>query len=602
MYELKGITDNFVTTLGSVTIELQIGGEKRRVEFQVVKSDFPVPNEGILGKPFIIGHGTIINYQSKELILPPLVNLTILPRTEILVTIPASHKTEGSNILISSQSITNALTCGNCVTTVRNHLIYVPFINPTDNQVQLQIPQLEQLEHEDFYEANVHLSQISENTEPCVDGNRISRLRSALRTCHLNSEEKSSLLTIFPQNVKGIKSFLGLSGDVPFKWSDLCQQSFEKLKNLLINYPILRYPDLIRPFNLTCDASNYAIGCVLSQVPIGKDLPIAYASRTLNKAEINYNTTEKELASIVWGVKTFRPYLFGQQFNIITDHRALVWLFNLKDPGSRLTRWRLKLEEHQYTIHYKPGTNNTNADALSRINQVVTRSSKAAENSKHPDNTDLSKTSKPQNDHSTHQASSSIEIQITENYQEFLQADSSLKKPTKKISEVSGNIFEMDPTISLACCVSADFKMTHGVAVQMRRKFGNLTQLRRLQKKVTEVASLEITDRNIFYLLTKEKFWQKPTCEDIFQSLQNLKKICQERKVTRLACPRLAIDRDGIKWETVRSMLYYTFRNSEIEIKIVTQEQLSKEDQLRIIREFHETRLGGHQGINRTYQ
>jgi hypothetical protein len=886
VYELKGITDNFVTTLGSVTIELQMGGEKRRVEFQVVKSDFPVPNEGILGKPFIIGHGTIINYQSKELILPPLVNLTILPRTEILVAISAPNKTEGSNILISSQSITNALTCGNCVTTVRNHLIYVPFINPTDNQVQLQIPPLEQLEHEDFNEANVYLSQISESTEPCVDGNRISRLHSALRTCHLNSEEKSSLLTIceeysdvfqlegdkitattavtheiktseavhpihekpyrlpqrhrqeiteqmeileregviapsdspwnapllvvpkkpdvngvvkyrvcvdfrrlnqvtvgdafplpnitdildqlgkskyystldlaqgyhqvpmnpadrektafstdkghfeflrmpfglkgapgtfqrmmnkvlsglnglkafvylddiiiyakdlpdhsqklteilerlrqfnlklqplkceflrkevtylghqitdegvkpdpklvecvqnfpVPQNVKGIKSFLGLSGyyrrfiqnygqiakpltsllkrDVPFKWSDLCQQSFEKLKNLLINYPILQYPDFTKPFNLTCDASNYAIGCVLSQGPIGKDLPIAYASRTLNKAEVNYNTTEKELASIVWGVKTFRPYLFGQQFNIITDHRALVWLFNLKDPGSRLTRWRLKLEEHQYTIHYKPGTNNTNADALSRINQVVTRSSKAAENSKHPDNAEPSKTSEPQNDHSSLQASSSIEIQITENYQEFLQADSSLKKPTKKkiISEVSGNIFEMDPSISLACCVSADFEMIHGVAVQMRRKFGNLTQLRRLQKKVTEVASLEITDRNIFYLITKEKFWQKPTCEDIFQSLQNLKKICQERNVTRLACPRLVIDRDGIKWETVRSMLYYTFRNSEIEIKVVTQEQLSKEDQLRIIREFHETPLGGHQGINRTYQ
>ncbi|KNE86812.1 hypothetical protein PSTG_19821 [Puccinia striiformis f. sp. tritici PST-78] len=58
--------------------------------------------------------------------------------------------------------------------------------------------------------------------------------------------------------------------------------------------------------------------------------------------------------------------------------------------------------------------------------------------------------------------------------------------------------------------------MTHGIAVQIRRKFGNLAQLRRLQKKVTEVASLEITDRNIFYLITKEKFWQKPTCEDIY--------------------------------------------------------------------------------------
>jgi len=105
----------------------------------------------------------------------------------------------------------------------------------------------------------------------------------------------------------------------------------------------------------------------------------------------------------------------------------------------------------------------------------------------------------------------------------------------------------MNPNISLACCVSADFDVTHGVAVQMRRKFGNLAQISRPQKKVTEVASLEIVDRNPFYLITKEKFWQKLTCADIFQSLQNLKKISQELKITLLACPRFVIDRDGIK-------------------------------------------------------
>jgi len=154
-----------------------------------------------------------------------------------------------------------------------------------------------------------------------------------------------------PKNVKEVKSFLGLSGyyrrfihnygqiskpltallkkDVPYRWSDLCQTSFETLKDLLTQAPILQYPDFQKPFNLTCDASNYAIGCILSQGPIGKDLPIAFASRTLNKAEINYNTAEKELTSIVWGIKVFRPYLFGQHFNIITYHRALVWLFNI---------------------------------------------------------------------------------------------------------------------------------------------------------------------------------------------------------------------------------------------------------------------------------
>lgn len=196
VYELKGITEHFVMTLGSVTIELQIASERRRVEFQVVKSNFTVPNEGILCKNFIIGQGTTTNYQSKELILPPLSNLTIQPRTETLVVILAPNKTEDSNILISSQYTTNAITFRNCVTTVRNHIIYIPLITPTDYQVQLQIPQLAQLEHEEFNEANVHLSQISENTEPCANGNRISRLHSTLRIDHLNSEEKSSLLAI----------------------------------------------------------------------------------------------------------------------------------------------------------------------------------------------------------------------------------------------------------------------------------------------------------------------------------------------------------------------------------------------------------------------
>lgn len=68
----------------------------------------------------------------------------------------------------------------------------------------------------------------------------------------------------------------------------------------------------------------------------------------------------------MWAVKHFRPYLFGRKFKIVTDHKPLTWLFSIKDPGSRLVRWRLKLEEFDYEIIYKAGKMNTNADALSR--------------------------------------------------------------------------------------------------------------------------------------------------------------------------------------------------------------------------------------------
>lgn len=106
-----------------------------------------------------------------------------------------------------------------------------------------------------------------------------------------------------------------------------------------------------------------AIGSVLSQA----EKPIAYYSRTLNSAEKNYSTIEKELLSILDSTKHFRPYLFGQKFIIETDHNPLVWLNKIKEPNSRLTRWKLKLEEFDFDVVYKKGKENKVADALSRI-------------------------------------------------------------------------------------------------------------------------------------------------------------------------------------------------------------------------------------------
>ena len=180
-----------------------------------------------------------------------------------------------------------------------------------------------------------------------------------------------------PKNQKEIQSFLGLAGyyrrfipnfskiskpltkllqkDIPFNFDSDCTNSFQNLKQTLTTIPILIYPNFEEPFVLTTDASAYAIGSVLSQGKIGKDLSIAYASRTLCSAETKYSVIERELLAIVWSVNHFRPYLFGRKFKLVTDHRPLTWLFSIKDPGSRLARWRLKLEEYDYEIIYKPG-------------------------------------------------------------------------------------------------------------------------------------------------------------------------------------------------------------------------------------------------------
>ena len=205
-----------------------------------------------------------------------------------------------------------------------------------------------------------------------------------------------------PKTAKEIKSFLGLLGyyrkfingfakiTKPFtkclkkgatiEHTREFKDAFELCKQILCNDPILQYPDFEKPFILTTDASNVAIGAVLSQGRIGSDLPIAYASRTLNTAELNYSTVEKELLAIVFGTNYFRPYLFGRKFTIITDHKPLEYLFNLKEPHLRFVRWRLKLEEFDYQICYKKGKQNTNADALSRVEINMTENESVLEN------------------------------------------------------------------------------------------------------------------------------------------------------------------------------------------------------------------------------
>lgn len=107
------------------------------------------------------------------------------------------------------------------------------------------------------------------------------------------------------------------------------------LKDCLINPPLLQYPlfDDSNTFILQTDASGYALGSVLCNAD---RRPIAYASRSLNKAECRYPTIEKELLAIVWSVKYFRPNLYGRRFNIETDLKLLVFLYNLTDPSSRL--------------------------------------------------------------------------------------------------------------------------------------------------------------------------------------------------------------------------------------------------------------------------
>ena len=157
-----------------------------------------------------------------------------------------------------------------------------------------------------------------------------------------------------------------LRKDVMFTWTVGEYEAFEKVKTLLSSPPLLGFPDPNANFVLATDASKSALGAVLSQIQNNKEVPIAYASRVLSPVEEKYSVIEKELLAMVFAVRKFHPHLYGSRFTIITDHNPLQYALKIKDPTSRIARWVLALQEYSFTVQYKPGRLNSNADALSR--------------------------------------------------------------------------------------------------------------------------------------------------------------------------------------------------------------------------------------------
>ncbi|XP_078241009.1 uncharacterized protein LOC144586545 [Pogona vitticeps] len=194
-----------------------------------------------------------------------------------------------------------------------------------------------------------------------------------------------------PNTKKKVKSFLGLVGyyrkfiprfseiatpltdltrkktDDRIPWTSDCEEAFQRLKEALINYPVLRAPDFDREFIIYTDASNSGVGAVLCQEDENGDQhPVSYLSRKLQKGERHLATVEKECLAIVDAIQKAKPYIWGRHFILCTDHSPLQWLKTMKTHNSKLMRWALNLQDYDFEVKVVRGSVNCVADALSR--------------------------------------------------------------------------------------------------------------------------------------------------------------------------------------------------------------------------------------------
>ncbi|GFU42724.1 retrovirus-related Pol polyprotein from transposon 17.6 [Trichonephila clavipes] len=199
-----------------------------------------------------------------------------------------------------------------------------------------------------------------------------------------NSKVKAITEMKPPKNSKEVSKFLGMEGwyqkfipkyadiceplyrlkkkGAKFNWSTEAQDSFDKIKRALTEAPVLQLPNFTEQFNLFTDASGVGTGAVLNQ----NHRPIAFASRTLNKAERNYTVTERECLAVIWALNKFKTYFGSLPVKVITDHVALTKLTNKKNLSSRMIRWALKLSEFNIEWEHRPGVQNVVVNVLSR--------------------------------------------------------------------------------------------------------------------------------------------------------------------------------------------------------------------------------------------
>ena len=155
--------------------------------------------------------------------------------------------------------------------------------------------------------------------------------------------------------------------DIKFKWKETHHDAFMKLKEAIIQAPILRYPDMTKPYIVYTDASHDACGAQLSQIHDGTEFPVAFLSHTFTDTERRWSTPEQEAYSIYFAIKKWNYYLQGADIIVRNSHKPLAQFLNRKNENTKINRWGLELASYNITFKWISAARNKAADCLSQL-------------------------------------------------------------------------------------------------------------------------------------------------------------------------------------------------------------------------------------------
>lgn len=394
---------------------------------------------------------------------------------------------------------------------------------------------------------------------------------------------------------------------VKFRWTTECQKAMDYLVNVIIHPPVLKPPDFTKEFMLRTDASNDAMGAVLSQGEITLDHAVGYWSAKFNDAQKNYSTIEKEFLAIVRAIEFFRVFLLHRKFRLITDHNPLVYIRASVPQNSRLMRWRLSLEEYDFYIQHQPGKANETADYLSRLYES--------------ENTKATSVQTPELKNirvMTRAQQKQIDAALAEVASPDTPTQGVIDEIVDRVTHLDPLSFSYGPYTELVnkvpvinhSVVEIEGKMPRlksGMTVEFCGKDvlepGPVTELEPIEDNEPRLLSVTSRGGGKVLVSNRENTYDQLRYEDMFESLKLLIRYCHANGIQELKMDLAPSVLKNLEYRMVLGILKFLLLNSDLKIKVFREVITTVEDRDRIpeiLTEFHTSPLGGHQGRKRT--